>query len=72
MRIQQLIAGTLLAVCRPACGRPERAQEDVTLPGEGPTYRNDSSAAPAVTTAPGDTSAPAATADSATGRPTSP
>ena len=44
----QLVGTTLLLLLLAACSRPERDQENVTVPGEGPTYRDDSAAAGAL------------------------
>lgn len=54
MRPRHLIASALVPICLAGCNKPDRDQEQVTVPGEGPTYLNDSSAVPAVS-APRDT-----------------
>ena len=54
MRPRHLIAGAVVLVSLAACSKPDRDQEQVTVPGEGPTYLNDSTAVPAAS-APRDT-----------------
>ena len=74
MRPHYLPAGTLLVLCLAACSEPARDQEEVTVPGEGPTYLNDSVPTPPVVRTPGgagvggDTLSPATPRDTA-GRP---
>ena len=57
MRSRSLLVTALVAASVAACGSEPRDQEDVTVPGEGPTYAGDSAApaAPPMATTPGGT-----------------
>ena len=43
---RHLMATLLVPLCLVACSEPDRDQEQVTVPGEGPTYLADSTALP--------------------------